>query len=217
MIRLDAASFPVCVADRSHSATNHEPSQRTIRRSVGDRKAAQDGSCFDREESMDGRRAGKLLLVEDEHLLRGLIAQFLCGEGFEVVEAADGSQAVDLFSSSRPFDLVLLDLNLPRICGVEVCRRIKGLHPPQPVIICSAAILDSDVAVLQELEVEQFLSKPYHPMELLNRISAELARGRRGASIDHAPILRADPASRRAPFGAAISPCPGKDTSRSLK
>ena len=53
---------------------------------------------------MDGKRAGKLLLVEDEHLLRGLIAQFLRGEGFEVVEAADGSQGVSFFASMGPFD-----------------------------------------------------------------------------------------------------------------
>ena len=74
---------------------------------------------------MDGKRAGKLLLVEDEHTLRGLIAQFLRGENFEVVEAADGLDGVGLFSSQGPFDLVLLDLNLPRLSGVEVCRRKK--------------------------------------------------------------------------------------------
>ena len=51
---------------------------------------------------MDGTRAGKLLLVEDEHMLRGLIAQFLRGEGFEVVEAADGGEAVEAYSTRRP-------------------------------------------------------------------------------------------------------------------
>ena len=111
---------------------------------------------------MDGKRAGKLLLVEDEHLLRGLIAQFLRGEGFEVVEAADGSEAVSLFSSMGPFDVVLLDLNLPLLRGVEVCRRIKSVQPAQPVIICSAAILESHIEALREMQVEQFLSKPYH-------------------------------------------------------
>ncbi len=75
---------------------------------------------------MSAERAGKLLLVEDEHLLRGLIAQFLRGEGFEVVEAADGSQGVSLFASMRPFAVVLLDLNLPLLPGVEVCRRIRN-------------------------------------------------------------------------------------------
>jgi len=166
---------------------------------------------------MDGRRARKLLLVEDEHLLRGLIAQFLWGEGFEVVEAADGSQALELFSSCGPFDLVLLDLNLPLIGGVEVCQRIKGLHPSQPVIICSAAILDAHIAALQDIEVEQFLSKPYHPLELLSRIADELSLGRRAGSIEHTHSHRADPAGRRVPIRAALNPYPGKDASLGLK
>ena len=136
---------------------------------------------------MGGKRAGKLLLVEDEHLLRGLIAQFLRGEGFEVVEAADGSEGVSFFASMRPFAVVLLDLNLPLVPGVEVCRRIKSEHPSQPVIICSAAILESHITKLREMKVEQFLSKPYHPLDLLTRIDAEMS---------HAPrrISRAGPA-----------------------
>ncbi len=127
---------------------------------------------------MDGTRAGRLLLVEDEHLLRELIAQFLRGECFDVVEAADGLEAVEFFSNKGSFDVVLLDLNLPRICGVEVCRRVRILKPTQPVIICSAAILDSHLAALEQMQVQQFLSKPYHPLELLGRIAAELSRGR---------------------------------------
>src|SRR5437867_2706424 len=126
---------------------------------------------------MDGKRRGKLLLVEDEHLLRGLIAQFLRGEGFEVIEAADGPQGVEFFSSRGPFDLVLLDLNLPRLSGVDVCRRIKSQQPLQPVLICSAAILETHVEALQALDVDQFLTKPYHPLELLERISRARSPG----------------------------------------
>jgi DNA-binding response OmpR family regulator len=133
---------------------------------------------------MDGKRAPKLLLVEDEHLLRGLIAQFLRGEGFEVVEAADGSQGVSFFSALGPFDLVLLDLNLPFVPGVEVCRRIKSEQPSQPVIICSAAILESHINVLREMQVEQFLTKPYHPLDLLRRIAAEIGRSQSSESME---------------------------------
>ena len=140
---------------------------------------------------MGGKRAGKLLLVEDEHLLRGLIAQFLRGEGFEVVEAADGSQGVGLFESMKPFAVVLLDLNLPLLPGVEVCRRIKSEQPSQPVIICSAAILESHIAKLRELNVEHFLSKPYHPLDLLDRIDAEMLPGPRPESGGQVPHSRA--------------------------
>ena len=125
---------------------------------------------------MGARIQGRILLVEDEALLRGLIAQFLSGEGFEMVEAGDGREGVERFSSLGPFDLVLLDLNLPVFPGVEVCRRIKQERPDQPVIVCSAAILDGHIAALSALHVDQFLSKPYHPAELLSRIAIELQR-----------------------------------------
>jgi len=132
--------------------------------------------------AMSVKRQGKILLVEDESLLRRLIAQFLRGEGFEIVEAADGQEGVERFTSSHPFDLVLLDLNLPILPGVEVCRRIKLQRPEQPVIICSAAILDGHIEALAAMDVDQFLSKPYHPAELLNRITIELQRSAQPSS-----------------------------------
>jgi DNA-binding response OmpR family regulator len=125
---------------------------------------------------MNSKWRARLLLVEDENVLRGLIAQFLRSEGFDLTEAADGREGVERYSSHGPFDVVLLDLNLPIFPGIEVCRRIKQLHPGQPVIICSAAILDGHIAALESLRVDQFLSKPYHPADLLNRIAIELKR-----------------------------------------
>jgi DNA-binding response OmpR family regulator len=125
---------------------------------------------------MEGEGQGKLLLVEDEAVLRRLIAEFLRGEGFDVMEAADGSQGAALYAGHCPFDLVLLDLNLPFLSGVDVCRRIKAISPHQPVLICSAAILDWHVVALHDLDVDQFLTKPYHPLELLDRIGREMAR-----------------------------------------
>jgi DNA-binding response OmpR family regulator len=125
---------------------------------------------------MDANRAGKLLLVEDEHVLRTLIAQFLRVENFEVIEAADGQEALERYAAFQPFDVVLLDLNLPIFCGVDVCRRIKIERPDQQVLICSAAVMDSDIDVLHSLGVERFLTKPYHPLDLLTGI--DLAMGR---------------------------------------
>jgi DNA-binding response OmpR family regulator len=130
---------------------------------------------------MDGKGRGRLLLVEDETVLRRLIAEFLRGEGFDVIEAADGLEGASLYTGHRPFDLVLLDLNLPYLSGVDVCRRIKAVQPDQPVLICSAAILDWHVVELLELDVDQFLTKPYHPLDLLERIAVEMARGSRTA------------------------------------
>jgi DNA-binding response OmpR family regulator len=162
-----------------------------------------DRVAYDQEKAMEGAGRGKLLLVEDESVLRRLIAEFLRGEGFEVIEAADGPQGASLYAGYGPFDLVLLDLNLPMMSGVDVCRRIKGLRPQQPVLICSAAILDWHVAELQDLNVDQFLTKPYHPLDLLNRIASEMTRGRMSTEGGNGPGIAApapcDGASLRGP------------------
>jgi DNA-binding response OmpR family regulator len=119
-------------------------------------------------------RRGSLLLVEDEHVLRGLVAQFLRGAEYRVVEARDGPEGVERFADSGPFDLALVDLNLPIFSGVEVCRRIRRSRPDQRIMICSAAILDQHEQALHELGIDHFLSKPYHPESLLAHIALEL-------------------------------------------
>lgn len=119
-------------------------------------------------------RRGTLLLVEDEDLLRRLVAQFLRSEGFAITEAADGGEGVCRFSDAGPFDLVLLDINLPVFDGVEVCRRIKRTRPEQRVVICSAAILPEHESALGEMGVDHYLTKPFHPEVLVAHILREL-------------------------------------------
>lgn len=134
------------------------------------------------------KRRGSLLIVEDEHVLRGLVAQFLRASGFAVVEAEDGPTGVERFECDGPFDLALVDLNLPGFSGVEVCRRIRKLGPDQPILICSAAILADHLDGLHALGIDQLLTKPYHPEDLLGRV--ERLVGRRGptALATAAPI-----------------------------
>ena len=112
-------------------------------------------------------RRDSILLVEDEGVLRRLVAQFLRGEGYLVTEAADGGEGLERFEDSGPFDLILLDLNMPVVHGTEVCRRIKLARPDQAVIICSAAVMMDHAGLLLGLGVAHCLSKPYHPAELL--------------------------------------------------
>ena len=133
---------------------------------------------------------GRLLLVEDEHVLRGLVHQFLTLEGYHVEPAADGRAAVEAYAEHGPFDLVLLDLNMPVLPGVEACRRIKLMQPDQPFLVCSAAIMDSHTEALHALGVFDTLGKPYHPTELTGRIRAIMARGR--SQGDSARAWRAD-------------------------
>lgn len=139
---------------------------------------------------MEDHCHGRLLLVEDEEVLRSLVAQFLRNEGFRVVEAADGGAGVERFTDSGPFDLVLLDLNLPVFSGVEVCRRIKLARPEQRVMVCSAAILRDHENALEAMGVEHFLTKPYHPDELIAHIAREIGppHFRRVKSLRGAPI-----------------------------
>lgn len=120
-------------------------------------------------------RPTSLLLVEDERTLRGLVAQFLRASGHRVVEAADGEEGWARYEDSGPFGLVLTDLMMPVLCGVELCGRILRACPGQRVAVCSAAIEAEQESVLRRLGVRQFLTKPYHPEALLRLIAAEAA------------------------------------------
>jgi DNA-binding response OmpR family regulator len=119
-------------------------------------------------------RRETLLLVEDEALLRSLVSQFLRNEGYKVVEAEDGDAGVRRHLEDGPFDLLLVDLNLPVFSGVEVCRRVKSRCPSQKVMICSAAIVKENEEALVALGVSHFLTKPYHPEDLLAHIRQEI-------------------------------------------
>ncbi len=126
-------------------------------------------------------RSAKLLLVEDETVLRRLVAQFLRGADFQVVEAGDGPEGVDRFDAHGPFDLAVVDLNLPGYSGVEVCRQIRQACPQQRILICSAAITPEYERALGTLGIAHFLTKPYHPESLLSHIRRELHSGPLGA------------------------------------
>jgi DNA-binding response OmpR family regulator len=127
------------------------------------------------ERTMGANGPCTLLLVEDESRLRNLVAQVLKCEGYGVVEAADGREGVDRFHDSGPFDLLLVDLNLPVFSGVEVCRQVRARDPDQRIMICSAAILADHERDLSLLGIGHFLTKPYRAEDLLAHIAYELA------------------------------------------
>ena len=117
---------------------------------------------------------GTVLLVEDEHALRRLVAAFLQGEGYAVVEAVDGPDGVAKFGDSGPFDLAILDLNLPGFSGVEVARQILSARADPRILICSAAIVRESEDALLEMGVGDFLTKPYHPEVLKAHVARML-------------------------------------------
>lgn len=118
--------------------------------------------------------ADRVLLVEDDHTVRALVRLLLDDEGYEVVEAATGTQAVERFSAES-FDLVLLDLRLPGLSGFDVCRAIRRTSEV-PVIMVTAQQDSADVVAGLELGADDYITKPFNDRELLARVRVQLRR-----------------------------------------
>jgi two-component system response regulator RegX3 len=116
-----------------------------------------------------------VLVVEDEQSLREPLVYILEREGFEVFEAADGPAALIEWKERKP-DLILLDLMLPGMSGVDVCREIRN-HSTVPIIMVTAKDSEVDKVVGLEIGADDYVVKPYSTRELLARIKAVLRRG----------------------------------------
>ena len=132
-------------------------------------------------------RRSSLLVVEDEDVLRELVAQFLRMEGFDVLEARDGGEGVQAFLDHGPFDLMLVDIKMPVFNGVEVCRRVKQVAPDQKMMVCSAAIVREHEEALHAVGVTHFLTKPYHPEALLAQVRLMIGPGPSAAAAPAPP------------------------------
>ena len=128
-----------------------------------------------------GSEARRILLVEDEKNIRDAVAAYLERAGYWVTPAADGQEAVDAFSLHQ-FDLVILDLMLPRLPGEKVCRIIRATSDV-PIIMLTAKGEVEDRIVGLELGADDYLIKPFSPRELVARVRALLRR----AHIDSEP------------------------------
>lgn len=128
-----------------------------------------------------GSEARRILLVEDEKNIRDAVAAYLERAGYWVTPAADGQEAVDAFSLHQ-FDLVILDLMLPRLPGEKVCRIIRDTSDA-PIIMLTAKGEVEDRIVGLELGADDYLIKPFSPRELVARVRALLRR----AHIDSEP------------------------------
>ncbi len=126
-----------------------------------------------------GRPAGlsvarTILVVDDETTLRETLAEALRQDGLGVITAADGKEALEQFRSGSP-DLVLLDLMLPQISGIEVCR-IMRRESPVPIVMLTAKDGEIDKVVGLELGADDYVTKPFSLRELMARIRAQLRR-----------------------------------------
>ena len=128
-----------------------------------------------------------ILVVDDETTLRETLVEALELEGYRAIPAADGRQALALFRSERP-DLVLLDLMLPELSGVEVCRIMRA-ESGVPIIMLTAKDAEVDKVVGLELGADDYVTKPFSLRELTARIRAIFRRAEQVAAADVPPLV----------------------------
>jgi DNA-binding response OmpR family regulator len=119
-------------------------------------------------------RSARILLVDDEQSIQTLLSYPLRKEGYDVVQATDGRQALERFDE-QPFDLVVLDLMLPKIDGLEVCRRLRS-RSSVPIIMLTARSEEIDKVVGLELGADDYIPTPFSLREFSSRIKAALRR-----------------------------------------
>ena len=145
-------------------------------------------------------RPARILLVDDEQPIQTLLSFPLQRDGYEVVQASDGREALARFSE-QPFDLVVLDVMLPQLDGLEVCRRLRA-RSSVPIIMLSAKSEEIDKVLGLELGADDYITKPFSMREFRSRVKAALRRAEmtKPAGGDEPPLevdgLRVDFAKR---------------------
>jgi DNA-binding response OmpR family regulator len=134
----------------------------------------------------------RILLVDDEQSVQTLLTYPLLKEGYEVIPAHDGREALDRFADQR-FDLVVLDIMLPEVDGIEVCRRMRS-RSQVPIIMLTAKDDEIDKVLGLEMGADDYITKPFSVREFRSRVRAALRRAemRRGRRVAEEPISVGD-------------------------
>jgi DNA-binding response OmpR family regulator len=152
----------------------------------------------------------RILLVDDEQSVQTLLSYPLRQEGYHVTSALDGREALDRFAESR-FDLVVLDVMLPKLDGVEVCRQLRR-RSQVPIIMLTAKGSEIDKVAGLDVGADDYITKPFSLREFRSRVKATLRRSRMApAPIEEDPLefggLRIDPARRLVTlYGEEVDP-----------
>jgi DNA-binding response OmpR family regulator len=132
----------------------------------------------------------RILLVDDEQSIQTLLAYPLRKEGYDVVSAHDGRDALDRFAEQR-FDLVVLDVMMPKLDGIEVCRRLRA-RSQVPIIMLTARDDEVDKVLGLEIGADDYITKPFSVREFRSRVKAALRRTQMLASPAEETILAGD-------------------------
>ncbi|MGA9309249.1 MAG: response regulator transcription factor [Pseudonocardiaceae bacterium] len=148
--------------------------------------------------------AGAVLVVDDDVLVRDVVGRYLSRAGYQVTVAGDGEHALRAAQANPP-DLVVLDLMLPGVSGLEVCRQLRAAGPV-PVVMLTALGEEEDRIVGLELGADDYITKPFSPRELVLRVASVLRRARSPQTRTQVPPidddgLMVDVAGRRAVLG----------------
>ena len=144
---------------------------------------------------MNGQQDNRVLVVDDEEPIRDLVRSYLVREGMEVFTAYDGMSALEAVRQLSP-DVVILDLMLPGIDGVEVCRQLRAFSDAY-VVMLTARDEEVDRIVGLSIGADDYMVKPFSPRELVARVRALLRRPRASRLIAPASGLEVDSATRR--------------------
>ena len=125
----------------------------------------------------------KILVVDDESRMRKLVSDFLTKKNFQVLEAGDGEEAIDIFYAEKDVALIILDVMMPKMDGWEVCREIRK-NSKVPIIMLTARGDERDELLGFELGVDEYISKPFSPKILVARVEAILRRTGQGNTED---------------------------------
>lgn len=119
----------------------------------------------------------KILIVDDESRMRKLIRDFLEREGYQIIEAADGIEAMDYFYEDKNIDLIILDVMMPRMDGWQVCKEVRE-HSRVPIVMLTARAEEYSELKGFELGVDEYIAKPFSPKILVARVGALLKRAK---------------------------------------
>ena len=117
----------------------------------------------------------KILIVDDEKEIRDLVEIYLKTEGYETVKAGDGEEALEVLQKEKDIDLIILDIMMPKMDGIDTCLKIRE-EREIPIIMLSAKSQDEDKILGLNTGADDYLTKPFNPLELVARVKSQLRR-----------------------------------------